>query len=178
MNGGIIGSLPNERDLAPIRRPRRPGIFDRDSGDEFALKTLREPFLSTSERVERFRREIDVWIRIPGHPNVVRAIRAFNHGDRPYVLIEWIAGGTLAECLGSIGSRDPVFRQMAGAAPAFEVVRQICDGMAHVHSRGLVHGDLKPSNMMMWSGASPQITDFGFARMVDESQVRFLVTYM
>jgi serine/threonine protein kinase len=60
-------------------------VFDRDSGDEFALKTLREAFLSTSQRVERFRREINLWIRIPVHPNVVRAIRAFNHGDRSFV---------------------------------------------------------------------------------------------
>jgi predicted negative regulator of RcsB-dependent stress response len=144
-------------------------VFDRDSGDEFALKTLREAFLSTSQRVERFRREINLWIRIPVHPNVVRAIRAFNHGDRPYVLVEWISSGTLADRMGSLGPSDPVIRQMAGAAPRLEVVRQICDGMAHVHAQGLVHGDLKPSNVMMWSGASPQITDFGFARSVDEA---------
>ena len=143
-------------------------VFDHDSGDEFALKTLREPFLSTSQRVERFRHEIDLWIRIPVHPNVVRAIRAFNHGNRPYVLIEWLASGTLAERIGKLGPGDPVIRQMAGAAPSLEVVRQICDGMAHIHAQGLVHGDLKPSNVMMWAGASPQITDFGFARMVDE----------
>src|SRR5258705_11675968 len=87
-------------------------VFDRDSGDEFALKTLRQPFLSTSQRVERFRREIDLWIRIPVHPNVVRAIRAFDHGDRPFVLIEWISGGTLTDRMGSLGPRDPLIRQM------------------------------------------------------------------
>lgn len=149
-------------------------VFDRDSGDEFALKTLRGPFLSSSQGVERFQREIDLWTRIPVHPNVVRAIRAFSHGGRPYVLIEWIAGGTLAERMGvgrvaSLGPRDPVLRQMSGAVSTLEVVRQICTGMAHIHAQGLVHGDLKPSNVMMWSGSSPQITDFGFARMVDEA---------
>ena len=54
------------------------------------------------------------------------------------------------------------------SADALELMRQICDGMGHIHRRGLVHGDLKPSNVMMWFGLSPQITDFGLARAAGE----------
>ena len=145
-------------------------VFDRDSGDEFALKTLKDPFLTTSRRVERFRREIDLWMRIPVHPNVVRAIRAFDHGERPYVLIEWISGGNLTERMGELKDSDPALRAVRGAAGALEVLRQICAGMSHIQDQGLVHSDLKPSNIMMWSARSPQITDFGFARMVNEAE--------
>jgi serine/threonine protein kinase len=143
-------------------------VFETDSGDEFALKTLKDSFLSSADRLQRFRREIEAWINIPTHPNVVRAIRAFDHGGRPYVLIEWISGGNLQACMKSLLPREQAVAALVGGAEAIEVMCQICEGMDHIHRLGLVHGDLKPSNVMMWTGKSPQITDFGFARAAIE----------
>lgn len=143
-------------------------VFDTDSGDEFALKSLKGSFLSTAERLKRFRHEIDVWISIPTHPNVVRAVKAFDHGGRPYVLIEWINGGDLRTRIASLLPSRSDEIVLTGGARALEVMRQICEGMDHIHRLGLVHGDLKPSNVMMWAGTSPQITDFGFARATGE----------
>jgi serine/threonine protein kinase len=133
-------------------------VYDTSSGDEFALKTLNGPFLSTADHVQRFREEIEAWINIPVHPNVVRAIKAFEHAGRLYLVIEWVSGGNLEQNL----------RMLRGSLDALEVMRQLCDGMDHIHRQGLVHGDFKPSNVMMWSGSSPQITDFGLARAAGE----------
>jgi serine/threonine protein kinase len=133
-------------------------VYDTSSGDEFALKTLHGSFLSTADHVRRFREEIEVWSNIPVHPNVVRAIRAFEHVGRRYLVVEWVSGGNLGHTLqGPLPSPDTL-----------EVMRQLCDGMGHIHRQGLVHGDLKPSNVMMWGGESPQITDFGLARAAGE----------
>jgi serine/threonine protein kinase len=129
-------------------------VYDTSSGDEFALKTLHGLFLSTADHVRRFREEIEVWINIPVHPNIVRAIRAFEHFGRLYLVVEWVSGGNLGQAL----------RKPRRSADTLEVMRQLCDGMGHIHRQGLVHGDLKPSNVMMWLGGSPQITDFGLAR--------------
>lgn len=144
-------------------------VFDPNSGDELALKTIKGSFLSTAERLRRFRREIDLWMEIPTHPNVVRALKAFDHGGRPCVLIEWIGGGDLRSRIPSLvpDEQDPL-NLLNGAARALEVMCQVCAGMNHIHRQGLAHGDLKPSNVMMWGGGSPQITDFGFARAAAE----------
>ena len=140
-------------------------VFDRDSGDEFALKTLKGSFLPGSATLLSFRREIDLWMQIPTHPNIVRAIKAFEHGVRPYVVMEWVSGGSLAQGRAALKPKQPELAAIVGGADALEVLRQIATGMSHIHNQGLVHGDLKPGNIMLRL-RSPQITDFGFARIV------------
>jgi tetratricopeptide (TPR) repeat protein len=56
-------------------------------------------------------------------------------------------------------------RWLYGAFRVIEVMRQLCGGVEHIHDQGYVHGDLKPGNVMMWGGLSPQVTDFGLARV-------------
>ena len=140
-------------------------VFDTDSGDEFALKTPKVFVTTTAPQLELFRREITHWTNLPVHPNVVRAIRAFEHESRPYVLMEWVGGGTLQERMSELKPADEELAKLTGALDAIEVLRQISDGMAHVHACGLIHSDLKPQNILMWWGRSPQITDFGFSRV-------------
>jgi tetratricopeptide (TPR) repeat protein len=137
-------------------------VFDGNSGDEFALKTLRGSFLPGSDALLRFRQEIKVWIDLPGHPHVVRAIKAFEHGGRPYVVIEWVASGDLRAYLATQPS----------SISLLETMRHVAAGMAHIHRQGLVHGDLKPANVLMWGGQCAQITDFGFARASGEQELR------
>jgi serine/threonine protein kinase len=139
-------------------------VFDTDSADEFALKTPKVFVTTTAPQLELFRREITHWTNLPVHPNVVRAIRAFEHESRPYVLMEWVGGGTLQQRMSELKPADEELAKLTGAVDAIEVLRQISDGMAHVHACGLIHSDLKPQNILMW-GRSPQITDFGFSRV-------------
>ncbi|MDF0665993.1 MAG: protein kinase [Nitrospira sp.] len=146
-------------------------VFDTDSGDEFALKTLKDSFLPGSAVLQAFRREVALWIQIPTYPNIVRAIKAFEHGGRPYVLMEWVSGGTLAQALGTFRPKQPELAALVGATDAIEVLRQITDGMTHIHNLDLVHGDLKPSNILLWQ-RSPQISDFGFARIASSADNR------
>src|SRR5262245_13642513 len=135
-------------------------VYDTSSGDEFALKTLHGSFLSTADQVWRFRKEMELWIGIPVHPNVVRAIKSFEHLGRLYLVVEWVSGGNLGQNL----------EKPRRSADVLEIMRQLCNGMGHIHRQGLIHGDLKPTNVMMWSGSSPQITDFGLSRAAGERE--------
>lgn len=141
-------------------------VFDSFSGDEFALKTLPEALLPGASGLDRFRAEIAIWIRLSTHPNVVRAIRAFEDDGRPYVLIEWFGGGDLADNRSRLLPATDPERSIYGSYRHLEVMRQLCAGVAHIHAHECVHGDLKPGNVMMWQGLSPAITDFGLARIV------------
>src|SRR5207237_5261703 len=89
----------------------------------------------------------------------------FEHLDRPWVLIEWVASGDLAANSHRLVATRLPEPSLCGAYRVIEVMRQLCSGVGHVHTEGYIHGDLKPGNVMMWSGLSPQVTDFGLARV-------------
>lgn len=134
-------------------------VLDQTWCDEFALKTLKGAFLPSSERLARFRREVELWINLPTHANVVRAIEAFEFEGRPYLVMEWVPGGTLRERLSAFG-----------AVEALAICRQLADGMGHIQEHGLVHGDLKPANVLMWGSMWAQITDFGLANVLSDER--------
>ncbi|SFU29649.1 protein kinase domain-containing protein [Pseudoduganella namucuonensis] len=93
------------------------------------------------------------------------AHRAFVHvfdvggqEDNPYIVMELVRGKTLRQCL-----RE---RTLDGADP-LAVAAQIAEAMAVAHASGLIHGDLKPSNIILEPGGAPRILDFGLARHLD-----------
>ena len=132
-------------------------VIDRIWCDDFALKTLSCSFLLSSEKLIQFRCEIDLWINLPTHPNIVRAIEAFEFEGRTFLVMEWVSGGSLKEKMSSFD-----------AVQALSVCRQIAEGMGHIHSHGLIHGDLKPGNVLIWGNLCPQISDFGLASLASE----------
>ncbi|MCY2990836.1 MAG: protein kinase [Planctomycetota bacterium] len=135
-------------------------VLDRTWCDEFALKRLKRPFLASSASFARFRKEVEVWVRLPAHRNVVRAIEAFVFEVTPCLVMEWVSGGNLGQRMSSF-SRDE----------ALAVCRQLAEGLHHIHSHGVVHGDLKPANVLMWAELCPQITDFGLARSLVDGPI-------
>lgn len=91
------------------------------------------------------------------HPNVVRTIEHGDLGDgTSYLVQEWVAGGDLSEVSVPIGPREA-----AGLAA------QIARGVAAVHAAGIVHGDLKPSNVLRTPEGEPKVADFDLASADD-----------
>lgn len=105
--------------------------------------------------------EIDTWIEASGHPNVMSVIDMLVHDNRMVIVSEFAEGGSLKSRLQNRGGRTET------EAEALEFLRGILLGIEHLHSRNVIHRDLKPDNILL-QGDFPRITDFGISRIVSE----------
>lgn len=154
--------------------------------DEFvALKVLGMGMLPSAVAVERFRREAKAVARL-SHPGVVRLVRAGEEPSRPYLVMEFIEGHTLAdEILLQRHARDGVELppHLIGCKPklptdeagryraAVELVRSMADALGHAHERGVLHRDVKPQNVLLDEQAQPHLVDFGLAYVDGEQEL-------
>ncbi len=90
------------------------------------------------------------------HPNIVPVFEAGMHDGIPYVVHEYVSGPTLAQLLASSGPLPP--------ARAVIVMSQILAGVALIHERGMLHGDIKPANILMGTDGRTRLADFGLLR--------------
>lgn len=140
--------------------------FDREGGAWVALKVLRPPSEAatgpreSAERIERFERECRL-LALGLHPRIVRGL---GHGVLPsgelYVAMELLDGCTLEQ------------RLRHGPLPVDEtaaVLRCVCEALATLHARRMVHRDVKPSNLFLREGAIDDVVllDFGLLRAAD-----------
>jgi len=129
--------------------------LDQSTGRTAALKFLRST--ASPEEAIRFRREVAVLAELR-HPNVVEYL---DHGvwsdGRPFLAMEWLDG----EDLGKRTRRQPL-----GMRDAVELVRRAAQALAAVHARGVVHRDLKLSNIFLVKGRGTaiKVIDFGVVR--------------
>jgi tetratricopeptide (TPR) repeat protein len=89
------------------------------------------------------------------HPNIVQVFEIGETDGRPYLSLEYVNGGSLAEHLR--GMPLPVAR-------AAELIQTLARAVHHAHERGLVHRDLKPANIVLMKDGTPKVSDFGLAR--------------
>lgn len=119
-----------------------------------ALKIPRPSITGGCQVVERFRRELQSIGQLQ-HPNVVAALDAGQADGVYYLAMEYIEGCKLSEL---VRRGDPL-----RIADACELIRQAATGLEFVHSRSLVHRDVKPSNLMLDQSGCVKILDFGLA---------------
>ncbi|MCY7374499.1 MAG: bifunctional serine/threonine-protein kinase/formylglycine-generating enzyme family protein, partial [Pyrinomonadaceae bacterium] len=103
--------------------------------------------------------EVDTWIEAGGHPNVMSVIDMFIANNHIVIISEYAEGGSLNNWLKKYGGKAPDEEQ------ALEMMTGILRGIEHLHSRSVVHRDLKPDNILL-QGNFPRITDFGISRIV------------
>jgi serine/threonine protein kinase len=134
-------------------------------GRVVALKVLAPQHVKTERARELFRREVLATARL-AHPNIVTAYDAGFADGRHYLAMEYVDGPNLERVA---RERGPL-----AVGLACEVVRQAALGLQYAHERGLVHRDVKPSNLLVQRGplGSPtpfvvKILDFGLARLHD-----------
>ncbi len=130
---------------------------DEELGDRVALKTVC-PELATDDWARvAFKREIHLARKVT-HPNVCRIFDLGFHGDVMFLSMEYLGGETLGERLRREGRLPP--------ARVLPVLAGIAAGLDAAHRAGVVHGDLKPTNVMLVAGADGErvvVTDFGLA---------------
>ena len=123
-----------------------------------AVKVLSK--LAKEKDQRRFERECEVMGRMSDHPNVVTVYQAgYTTENSPYLIMELVEGGTLADLLGRRG-RLP-WRQ------SVELIAPVCGALARAHDEGILHRDVKPENILVASDGSPKLTDFGIAYLRD-----------
>jgi WD40 repeat protein/tRNA A-37 threonylcarbamoyl transferase component Bud32 len=124
-----------------------------------ALKVIKPTYTADDSAVERFRREVRAAARL-AHPNIVAAYDGDNVGETHFLVMEYVAGKSLASVLRENGPL-PI-------ALACEYVRQAALGLQHAHERGMVHRDVKPDNLMLTPDGTVKVLDFGLAALLAE----------
>lgn len=124
-----------------------------------AVKVLNPALAASSVIRERFQREARTMVRIR-HPNVVAVHDMGQDGNRLYIVMELLPGGSVQHHLQKQGPLPP--RQ--AAAITCDVLR----GLGAVHGSHVVHRDVKPANVLLDIDGTPKIGDFGIARLSDE----------
>jgi eukaryotic-like serine/threonine-protein kinase len=134
-------------------------------GRAFAIKVLHPQFLADDKARRRFAREAELAGSLD-HPNIVRVVDA---GETPeglrYLVMEFVDGTTLFDLIHAAAPMP--------AARVISIVRQLCDGLAHAHERGLIHRDFKTENVLVETdphgGDLPRIADFGISILRDDA---------
>jgi serine/threonine protein kinase len=143
--------------------------FDERLRRVVALKVLKPSLAVTSPPRKRFLREARSAAAVR-HDNVV-TIYAVEDTPTPYLVMECVTGRSLQQKLDETGPLD--------LPEVLRIGQQIAHGLAASHATGLIHHDIKPSNIMLADGSGQvKITDFGLARTVDDanlSQSRFII---
>ncbi len=132
-----------------------------------AIKELIPALLSDETLLKRFLAEAKTTMRLT-HPHIVRTYHVFPEGGNYYIVMEYLAGGSLEERL-----------QKEGRLAVDEAVRiaiQVCDGLSCAHDRGIVHCDLKPANVLFAADGTVKIADFGIAHVPEEMLTRSWAT--
>jgi serine/threonine-protein kinase len=129
---------------------------------EVALKILRPELAAVPDLVARFRTEALALARL-SHPNVATIHGFHTEGDTTFIVMEYIPGQTLDALVRSFGPM-----RSARALPLFS---QVLDGIAHAHEHGLVHRDLKASNVMLSHLGMIKMLDFGIARVAGSAHL-------
>jgi len=124
-----------------------------------ALKVLRQDRLTNDPFVRRFLSEAKALGRLD-HPNIVRVFNVDQDGDTVYIVMEFIEG----ESLVTLMKREPFTPE--GIA---EFGATVAEALDSAHQKGIVHRDVKPSNILFKADGRPKITDFGIAHIEDPS---------
>jgi len=128
---------------------------DNERGKIVAIKMLRDLHVDNPEYVERFAREVDLASSVRS-PHVVRVRGYGARADVPYLVLEFVAGRSLRAHIVEDGPFPP--------AEARDLLTQIAEALAAVHAVGIVHRDVKASNVLLTEEGVAKLTDFGIAR--------------
>lgn len=126
-----------------------------------AIKVMKRELGDDPELVERFLREARAAAAL-NHPNIVQIYSCGQEAGQPYIVMELVSGGRLDQMMEGGKKVDE--------ARLLEISLDVAEGLKAANEAGLVHGDIKPANILLDKSGRARIVDFGLATFVDRQQ--------
>lgn len=120
-----------------------------------AIKEIKSELANNPEFQHRFEREVEILAQLPSHPNIVTVRDALVFSGKLFLVMDYIEGCALSDLVRGEG---------VGSERGAELLTQILSGLEAIHRCGIVHGDLKPGNILIDNEGIPYISDFGIAQ--------------
>jgi hypothetical protein len=130
-------------------------------GRTVALKTLHRRYAEVPSFRQRFRQEARAMACLD-HENVVKVYDISQDGEVPFIVAECVAGRDIGKVLA--GHRGGTLNERFARRMAAQLLR----ALSYAHRRGVIHRDVKPSNILVTAGGTVKVADFGIARIVEE----------
>jgi serine/threonine protein kinase len=127
---------------------------------EVAIKIISDTLALDPTFVDRFAREAKIAAGL-SHPHVVGVFDYGAHGGRPYLVMEYVPGGTLSNRL----------KERRFDWDSLTLARELLDALAYIHAAGILHRDLKPANVLIGADGRARLTDFGIAHLADGTKL-------
>jgi serine/threonine-protein kinase len=128
---------------------------DSTLGRAVAVKLLAERYSRDDAIRQRFTREALAAARLSGEPHIVTIFDVGEQADRPFIVMEYLSGGSLEERIRATGAQEP--------GQALEWLEQAASALDAAHRHGVVHRDVKPANLLLDRNANVHVADFGIA---------------
>lgn len=128
-------------------------------GEQVAMKVLLPHLTQDSDRHRRFVSQTQKCLSL-SHPNLARILSIDRDNQNVFVTAELFEGSNLAECVANEGPIPPDLVYM--------IIRQVADGLHHAHQYGVIHGDIKPQNILLTTDGNVKILDLGLSRLRDD----------
>jgi tetratricopeptide (TPR) repeat protein len=154
---------PRYQEARQIGRGGMGAIYlaeDRELGRKVAIKVLDDRFAGDEQLRQRFKREALTAARLAGHARVITIFDVGEWEGRPFIVMEYLPGGTLADR----AREGPVDHETALAWLA-----QAAEALDAAHELGIVHRDVKPANLLFDARGDLAVGDFGIARAADDT---------
>jgi serine/threonine protein kinase len=132
-----------------------------------AIKVLPEFFAEAKEYRVRFQVEAVAVAKLR-HQNILSVFAYGEENGTPYIVSEFVDGGTLAEKLNGAMKVDDVVALLTPIASALD----------YAHTQGVLHRDVKPSNIMLLGDGTPVLTDFGLAKLLESDTITLTGTVL
>jgi serine/threonine-protein kinase len=136
-------------------------------GRRVAIKVLADRFARDGSIRQRFTREALAAARLSGNPHIVTIFDVGEADDRPFIVMEYLAGGTVADR----AARGPVAHDQALAW-----LRDTASALDEAHANGIVHRDVKPANLLLDGRDGVHVADFGIASVANTASSGMTLT--
>jgi serine/threonine protein phosphatase PrpC len=149
-----------------IHRSAMSTVFkaiDRKTAEPVALKVPLMNLEADPAFYSRFEREEEIG-KVLDHPGILKIIPV-EQKSRPYIVMEYVKGQTLERLMQTVG--------ILPIADTLKIASRLCDALEYMHHHGVIHRDMKPSNIMLCDDGSLRIMDFGIAKTEAMRRITF-----
>lgn len=139
-------------------------VHHREWNRELAVKMPLPALVGSPTARDRFLREAETWIDLGVHPHIVQCWFVKDISGLPSLFLDFLTGGSLKQWLVAGHIRPGQWKRI------LEIAIQVAEGLAYAHSRGVVHRDVKPANLLIRGDERVCVTDFGIVKTANDKE--------